>query len=220
VHTHHRSNSSGSECYNCHMPHTTYGVLKAIRSHQISSPRISDQLATGRPNACSLCHLDKSLASAAEQLHGWYAHAKPDLSREQHDVAESVRLALVGDAGQRALMAWHFAWAPALEVSQSAWVPPILGQLLDDPYAAVRCIAERSMKSFGVLLPQSYDFTVSPEERMPAGTIVLENWRKQPSSLQGDPVQTLANRNDPERMRQAFEQLIQQRNNSAVRLRE
>jgi hypothetical protein len=32
AHTHHASNSSGNECYNCHMPHTTYGVLSAIRS--------------------------------------------------------------------------------------------------------------------------------------------------------------------------------------------
>ena len=39
-HTHHQPHSSGSRCYNCHMPHTTYGLLKAIRSHQISSPEI------------------------------------------------------------------------------------------------------------------------------------------------------------------------------------
>jgi predicted CXXCH cytochrome family protein len=32
-HTHHKAKSSGSSCYNCHMPHTTYGLLKAIRSH-------------------------------------------------------------------------------------------------------------------------------------------------------------------------------------------
>lgn len=50
AHTRHAADSSGSECYNCHMPRTTYGVLKAIRSHQISSPRVADQLATGRWN--------------------------------------------------------------------------------------------------------------------------------------------------------------------------
>ena len=27
AHTHHQAGSSGSQCYNCHMPHTSYGVL-------------------------------------------------------------------------------------------------------------------------------------------------------------------------------------------------
>ena len=55
AHTHHAPGSSGSDCYNCHMPHTTYGVLTAIRAHQVSSPKVADELATGRPNACNLC---------------------------------------------------------------------------------------------------------------------------------------------------------------------
>src|SRR5262249_37039935 len=58
AHTHHAGESSGSSCYNCHMPHTTYGLLKTIRSHQISSPSVQASLDTGRPNACNLCHLD------------------------------------------------------------------------------------------------------------------------------------------------------------------
>src|SRR6185369_7700208 len=37
-HTRHRAGSAGSACYNCHMPYTTYGLLKTIRSHQISNP--------------------------------------------------------------------------------------------------------------------------------------------------------------------------------------
>lgn len=39
-HTHHAPTSSGSNCYSCHMPFTSYGILKAIRSHHISSPNI------------------------------------------------------------------------------------------------------------------------------------------------------------------------------------
>ena len=66
-----------SRCYNCHMPHTSYGVLTAIRSHQISSPRIADQLATGRPNACNLCHLTNRLAWTAGQLTDWFRHSTP-----------------------------------------------------------------------------------------------------------------------------------------------
>ena len=46
--SHHPADSSGSLCYNCHMPHTTYTLLKGIRSHQISGPNISTTLSTGR----------------------------------------------------------------------------------------------------------------------------------------------------------------------------
>src|SRR5205823_12879119 len=99
AHTHHLAASSGSECYNCHMPRTAYGVLKAIRSHQVSSPRVADQLATGRPNACNLCHLDKPLPWTADQLAQWYRHPLRSLSEDQTGVAEAVRLAMAGDAG-------------------------------------------------------------------------------------------------------------------------
>ena len=41
AHTKHRAGSAGSSCYNCHMPYTTYGLLRALRSHQISSPTVA-----------------------------------------------------------------------------------------------------------------------------------------------------------------------------------
>ncbi|HQU45192.1 MAG TPA: cytochrome c3 family protein, partial [Pirellulales bacterium] len=72
AHTHHLAGSTGSQCYNCHMPHTTYGLFKAIRSHQISSPGVATTVATGRPTACNLCHLDQTLSWSAENLSAWY----------------------------------------------------------------------------------------------------------------------------------------------------
>jgi formate-dependent nitrite reductase cytochrome c552 subunit len=59
-HTFHKVDSSGSECLNCHMPHTTYALLKGIRSHQIESPRVRASARYGVPNACNLCHLDRT----------------------------------------------------------------------------------------------------------------------------------------------------------------
>ena len=79
AHTHHAAESSGSSCYNCHMPHTTYGLLKTIRSHQISSPSVQASLATGRPNACNLCHLDKT--------HQWTADISNSGTRRDASVA-------------------------------------------------------------------------------------------------------------------------------------
>ena len=52
---------------------------------------------------------------------------------------------LAGDAGQRALMAWHLAWEPAHAVSGVGWQGALLELLLDDSYAAIRLIAERSL---------------------------------------------------------------------------
>jgi hypothetical protein len=68
AHTHHDKDSSGSRCYNCHMPRTTFGLLHAIRSHQVSSPMVKESTDYGRPNACNLCHLDQTLAWTAERL--------------------------------------------------------------------------------------------------------------------------------------------------------
>ncbi|MCY2963842.1 MAG: multiheme c-type cytochrome, partial [Planctomycetota bacterium] len=104
-HTHHLTDSSGSRCVNCHMPHTDYGLLHAQRSHQISSPRVETQLRSGRPNACNLCHLDQTLGWTADRLREWYSHPRPKLDANLEEVSQGAWLALAGDAGQRALVA-------------------------------------------------------------------------------------------------------------------
>ena len=222
-HTHHLAASSGSQCYDCHMPHTTYGVLKAIRSHQVSSPRVADELATGRPNACNLCHLDKPLAWTAHQLGRWYSHSIPALSTDQSAVADAVRLALAGDAGQRVLLAWHLGWEPALQVAGKSWIPPVLAQLLDDPYAAVRCVAERSLKQVAPgLLPAGFDFTMPPDARLPVQALVVERWTREMSAAHGEsmPAQTLVRLNDATATQDGLQRLARQRDQKPVRLRE
>jgi hypothetical protein len=204
------------------MPHTTYGVLKAIRSHQVSSPRVSDELVTGRPNACNLCHLDKTLAWTAEYLTLWYGQPAPPLPDGHKDVADAVRLALAGDAGQRALVAWHFGWEPAVRASGKGWVPAILATLLDDSYAAVRCIAERSFRRVSALPLGDYDFTVPSGDRPAVRQTLLKEWA---SSLPLEVDQTwssstLVSAKDPDGMQQVLDKWMQQRDHRPVRLRE
>ena len=223
AHTHHLAASGGSECYNCHMPHTAYGVLKAIRSHQVSSPRVADQLATGRPNACNLCHLDKPLAWTANQLAGWYRHPIPSLAEDQTEVAEVVRLALAGDAGQRVLVAWHLGWEPAWQAGGKSWIPPVLAQLLDDPYAAVRCVAERSSRKVSPsLVPVGYDYTTAPESRPPVHSAMVELWTKGMATAHDKviPAQTLVRVDDAKAMQEGFERFARERDQRPVRLRE
>ena len=90
AHTKHRADSAGSSCYNCHMPYTTYGLLKTIRSHQISSPSVKVAVDTGRPNACNLCHLDTTLAWTAAYLERWYGTPQPQLGDDEQSVAASL----------------------------------------------------------------------------------------------------------------------------------
>jgi hypothetical protein len=146
-HSHHRANSSGSSCYNCHMPYTTYGLLKTIRSHQISSPSVQASLATGRPNACNLCHLDKTLAWTADALTKWFETTRPELGEDEQRIAASLLWLLRGDAGQRAIIAQSMGWAPAQLASARGWLQPYLALLQRDSYDAVRYIASRSLAS-------------------------------------------------------------------------
>jgi Cytochrome c552/Cytochrome c554 and c-prime len=144
-HTNHRADSAGSSCMNCHMPYTTYGLLKTIRSHQISNPSVRASLDTGRPNACNLCHLDKTLAWTAAYLERWYRTPQPTLDDDERAVAASLVWLLKGDAGQRAIVAQSMGWAPAQQASGTGWLTPYLALLQKDPYDAVRLIATRSL---------------------------------------------------------------------------
>ena len=221
AHTRHAANSSGSECYNCHMPHTTYGVLKAIRSHQVSSPRVADDIETGRPNACNLCHLDKSLAWTADYLKDWFKQEKPALPEHATNISHAVRLAIAGDAGQRVLMAWHLGWDSALQASGTNWTAPVLGQLLDDPYDAVRLVAERSMKATAQFVPADYDYTIAPETRAPMRDAIWEHWlRDRRSSQPANEKMVLADKMTPEELRAAYDALLAWRDQRGVRLRE
>jgi cytochrome c554/c'-like protein len=177
AHTKHRADSSGSSCYNCHMPFTTYGLLKTIRSHQISSPTVRATVETGRPNACNLCHLDKTLAWSAEHLQQWYGTPQPELSEDDRAIAASLVTLLRGDAGQRAIVAQAMGWAPAQQVSGTNWMPPYLALLTNDPYDAVRYITGRSLRSLPGYEELTYDFVAPPERRLAMRTHVLERWR-------------------------------------------
>lgn len=183
AHTHHAADSSGSLCYNCHMPHTAYGLLKAIRSHLIDSPSVQSTLDTGRPNACSLCHLDQPLSFAATHLSEWYGQPAPVLDEESRTISAAVVLALRGDANQRALIAWHMGWAPAEAVSGRNWMAPYLAHLLNDPYSAVRYVAHRSLRRLPGFESFQYDFVGRRDELQRARQRALERWQ----SLQSRP---------------------------------
>jgi hypothetical protein len=177
AHTKHPAGSEGSSCYNCHMPYTTYGLLKTVRSHQINNPSVAESLQTGRPNACNLCHLNQTLEWTSEWLQKWYGRPAPSLTKDEASIAASLLWLLRGDAGQRAVMAQAMGWRPAQEVSGAGWIAPFLAQLLNDPYAPVRFIAYRSMRTLPGFSAFEYDFLASPGQRFDAERKAAETWR-------------------------------------------
>jgi Zn-finger protein len=220
AHTKHRADSTGTKCYNCHMPYTSYGLLKALRSHQVSSPTVTASLQTGRPNACNLCHLDKTLGWTSARLQEWYGTPSVPLGEDERTIAASLLWLLRGDAGQRALMAWSMGWQPAQQASGTTWMPLYLAELMTDQYDAVRFIAYRSLRSLPGFGELQYDFFATPEQRFAASVEVLQTWRR---TLRGgdrrtDGVLLLDAQGSPKL--DVFNRLIRQRTNRHVLLRE
>jgi len=76
-HTHHKANSKGSLCIECHMPKTAKHTGKSpltVRSHLFGFTYPAQTKAYGMPpetNACYACHKDKTLDSLQENLKEW-----------------------------------------------------------------------------------------------------------------------------------------------------
>jgi predicted CXXCH cytochrome family protein len=218
-HTHHLADSSGYLCYNCHMPYSSYGLLRGVRSHQIASPTALSTIRTGRPNACNLCHLDKTLKWTADRLSSWFGQPVPELADQDRNISATVKLLLSGDAGQRALAAFALGWQPALAASGNDWEAPLLATALaEDPYPAVRIISHRSLTHLPGFEAFPYELNSATEQRRQLGDRALALWRAGAASLPGrEPTLTGPG---PNVNASAFSQLLLQRNNRSMRIHE
>lgn len=190
-HTFHPAGSSGSDCLNCHMPHTTYALLNAIRTHQIGVPRVRPSVEFGVPNACNLCHLDRTLSWTGEQLTRWYGQAPVPMTDEQRSVAAALVWLLKGHAAQRVIAAWHVGWAPAWEASGGAeWLAPFQAQLLADPYGVVRYVAGRRLRQLPGFAAFEDDFLAPEATRQQRVEEARERWqaRRPPGGRTGSEI--------------------------------
>ena len=220
AHTLHPVNSAGSNCYNCHMPHTSYGLLKAIRSHTIETPNVETTLETGRPNACNLCHLDKTLDWTAEHLAKRNKKTKTNVPDIHKTTAASAVWLLNGDAGQRAIAAWHMGWEPALIASGTGWQSPMLADSLNDPYSAVRYIANKALLKQPGFDSFKFDFVADEIERLEKQKKAMGIWLNSEKSNYPTPSENILLNNQGLRQQMRIQDLINNRNNKSMRLRE
>jgi len=70
-HHHHRANTPGASCANCHMPETTYMGVDQRRDHSLRVPRPDLSVVMGTPNACNQCHTDRDPQWALDAVEKW-----------------------------------------------------------------------------------------------------------------------------------------------------
>ena len=85
-------------------------------------------------------------------------------------------MALEGDAGQRVIAAEAFRWTPAQQVAGTTWMAPLVAQLLDDSYDAVRFSAGRTLRSLPGFDGVAYDFVAGPRVRRQQQLQVMRRW--------------------------------------------
>jgi hypothetical protein len=158
------------------MPYTTYALLKAIRAHRVTSPDAEQSARTGRPNACNLCHLDRTLGWTNEWLHTWYGLGPARLPERDRQLSSALAMLLSGDAAQRAIVAYAMGLPEARNASRGPWPARYLIELLDDPYSAVRYIAARALRAQPGFGDFAYDFVADPSSRRERMTSALARW--------------------------------------------
>lgn len=122
------------------MPRMVQGLSDVIRTHRISSPTDARMLELGAPNACNLCHLDRSLGWTLDELErGWgRALTLDDSWRRYYDGLDQPvgRAWLASETPQVRLVA-----VDAYARRRGRGAAPVLLDALLDPYAVNRMFA-------------------------------------------------------------------------------
>ena len=179
AHTKHQAGFDGQLLLQ--LPHAVHDVRPAESAAKPSDqqPDGGASVQTGRPNACNLCHLDKTLAWTSDYLEKLVRNAEAPLIEDEQTIAASLLWLLRGrcrPARAGGLEHGMAAGAAGLGHELDGALPAAL--LLDDPYDAVRFIAFRSLRSLPGFAGFKYDFVSPPSERFAATVRALDNWRR------------------------------------------
>lgn len=163
-HTKHSAASTGSLCYNCHMPQIVYGIMAAHRTHDITNPRPDETARFDKPNACNQCHLDWSVNRAIAETQRLWPKTTIQPGDARFDEPEGQRALFAGDAVMRALTA--AAMTPATDNTA-----PLLLEAVQDRYPIVRYLAANALAAQYPTLPKP-DYLAPTEVR----NATLRSW--------------------------------------------
>ncbi len=173
AHTRHPLGSEGSRCMNCHMPRINEGLQEMVRTHQIFKPTQPEMIEAGQPNACNLCHLDKSIDWTLENLSRWYGRS---YSSQRLRDSYPDRVQPLGTAWLRSPHpATRLSAAEALGRARALWALPELVEMLDDPYLVNRQFTQRRVEQMlGIDLEERFGYRFymfASERRGPLGRL-------------------------------------------------
>jgi hypothetical protein len=159
--------AGAASCLDCHMPRVVQGLSDVVRTHRIGSPAPAADLEAGAPNACNLCHLDRSIAwTAGELARRWGRSVSPGAAADgglDHPVGEAWLDS--GDPQVRITAAAAYARSPRL--GRAAL--PLLLDILDDPVAYDRMRVLFAVEDIaGRRALAGYDPTAPPARRAEA----------------------------------------------------
>ncbi|MGE5294198.1 MAG: tetratricopeptide repeat protein [Solirubrobacterales bacterium] len=89
-HTHHKADSTGNRCIACHMPMTDFARMTRS-DHSMRPPAPAATLRFKSPNACNICHTDKDVAWADQQVRSWHQRDYQKTVLEQGALVEAAR---------------------------------------------------------------------------------------------------------------------------------
>ncbi|MDR3110082.1 MAG: tetratricopeptide repeat protein [Planctomycetaceae bacterium] len=104
-HFHPNAEKPGTQCVECHFPQSTYMIADPRRDHSIRKPSPALTLASGVPNACSICHRDRTkgetLEWANDKVERWYADKRKSSVGYNDQATIAGHYALAIKAGRR-----------------------------------------------------------------------------------------------------------------------
>ena len=178
LHAHHapEAEGGGGRCVSCHMPRIVYGVLDVHRSHRIEIPDPARAATAGRPDACTTCHVERTVAwaeAAARRLWGGARFAPGDAPPPGTSPLEAL---FGGPPVARATAADALGRAPCADADARARrAGALLDVMVQDRYPAVRHLAWRSLRRLvapdaapGAGFAADYDASAEPARRTEA----------------------------------------------------
>jgi hypothetical protein len=139
---HARHGDTPPDCVSCHMPPIVYGVLSTHPSHRIELPDPAKAARDGRPDACTLCHTDRTRAWAVRERAHLFGRDSGALPGETAWSEVETQL-LAGDPIERAIAAQALGRA---KTRKDPWTAALLLEVMEhDDYPVVRRFAARAL---------------------------------------------------------------------------